>query len=261
MIAFRPQYRKYLLVIIGIYLIMVFSFGEEIIELEVGNDADPAFATFALEGGESYVSEDPTVVSVSSEGVITAINYGETYVHILSKEKITKSYLVIVYRVQEEETPFGAVLALKPFLKGYPDESFRPDQLITIGEASTMLCRALNIKDNTDLINSKHWAYGSLQSLVDRNLLESEFTLSFIDEKFTRLELKKLLLRYGLQDNVPINELALNELSSDLPLTRGEMVYYLCLSFNQEPEGFTLPRALDVKSDHKYYHYIHQNYQ
>lgn len=261
MITYRPQYRKYLLVILGMYLMTFLSFGEEIIELEVGKDADPVYATFVLEDGESYLSDDPSVARVSLEGVVTAINYGETYVHILSKEKTIKSYLVIVYRVQEEETPFARALILKPFLKGYPDKSFKPDQFITTGEASAMLCRALNIKYNKDDSTHKHWAYGSLQSLVERSLLTGDLTFLSLEEEFTRFEFKKFLLSYGLQENLMINEQAINELSSDLTLTRGEMVYYLCLSFNQEPEGFTLPKASDVKPDHKYFYYIHQNYQ
>lgn len=256
--------KNFLLLIIGSLLLSTTAYGEEIIELEYGNEADPEYATYNLSGGETYISDDEDVVIISGEGLLTAVNYGETTIHVLVNNKITESYLVIVYLVENEETPFGNALVLQPFLTGYPNETFKPDQNVSVAEASVMIARALNINVivyQPINVEAGHWAYEGLQCLLSHQLNLVEVSSSKLEETITKFQLKSTIEKYADQNNFMLNQETMMALSNNDLLTRGELVYYISSLFNQETSGFIPPRFKDVKVDHEYYYYINQNIQ
>lgn len=252
------------LILGGIVAMTSFAFAEEIIELEYGRDADETYKTYALAKGYQYRSDDHEVVVVSDRGLIQVQGYGETQVHLLRDGHVQKTYLVVVYLVEEPLTPFGQGFVLKPFIQGFPGNNFKPDQAVTLAQGATMVARALDIKTHKVLdigVDTHHWAYPSLAALVDRDLCFGQRQKILVDAYISKDQLKAVLETYSVQSQSALDAQSLETLVGREYLTRAEMVYYMSKAFKQEGQAFKPPVFKDVLVNHPYYAYIQQNIQ
>lgn len=237
-----------------LFFMSSFVFAEEIIELEYGDDALESYKSYLLEPADAYISEDPSIVTVNEEGLLIATDYGETYVHTLEKGQIKNTYLVIVYFVQDQKTPFGPTLDMHPFIKGYPDGSFKPDQAITYGEYVAMVSRLLDIE--IIVVKSDHFAEPYLQALNKEGLI-TDVKTSDLDYYVTQEDLKKFFLTYRDDLSDTFKDELLNQIEGPSSISRAEMVYYLFTAFSKEDLAFGPPIFKDLPISHPYVHYIH----
>ena len=95
-------------------------------------------------------------------------------------------------------------LVEKGVIKGYPDGTIRPDDIITRGEFAALLARNLEL-DTTEAEKEPptfddidgHWSEKNIEALVDRCLLDpADYDGSLKpDEPITRIEIIKMLVR------------------------------------------------------------------
>ena len=237
-----------------LFFMSSFVFAEEIIELEYGDDALESYKSYLLEPADAYISEDPSIVTVNEEGLLIATDYGETYVHTLEKGQIKNTYLVIVYFVQDQKTPFGPSLEMHPFIKGYPDGSFKPDQAISYGEYAAMLSRLLDMK--VEQAHSDHFAATYLKALNKKGLM-ADVKISDLDDNISQENLKKFFILYKDNLDDTFKEQLLDQIKGPSSMSRAEVVYYLFEAFSKDNLAFGPPIFKDVPISHPYVHYIH----
>jgi hypothetical protein len=254
----RRQVKNFLKpLLVGVLFFMSsFVFGQETIELEYGEDALEAYKSYQLESADTYISDDPSIARVDEDGLITAMDYGDTYVHTLVEGQIKNTYQVIVYFVEEEKTPFAPPVRIKPFIQGYPDGSFKADQEITYGEYGAMLSKLLNL-DLTQA-NTDHWAEPYIRALHKESYLIN-ISVSDLDRVVRKEDLKDFLGSIASKKAYIVKAEILNDLEKESTLTRGHMVYYLYETFSKDKVGFAPPRFKDVPMTHPYAVYINSS--
>ncbi|WP_281819889.1 S-layer homology domain-containing protein, partial [Vallitalea longa] len=80
--------------------------------------------------------------------------------------------------IDEPTTPLGAIEYYDPYIKGFPDGSFKPDKAVTRAEVAAMFARILNL--NTEDINdskytdvsSEHWANKYIQAITKAGIFK-----------------------------------------------------------------------------------------
>ncbi len=93
-----------------------------------------------------------------------------------SKHKYTQFYTDI----KEKYWASKAIIFLtkKGIIKGYPDNTFRPDETVTRAEFVTMLVKLLNMNSSTEAklpysdMSKKHWAYKNIKISNDAGLIK-----------------------------------------------------------------------------------------
>ncbi|MBC9783577.1 DUF4347 domain-containing protein [Heliobacterium chlorum] len=91
---------------------------------------------------------------------------------------------------------------IKPYVLGYPDGTFKPEQAITRGELATIIARHLTGEPKSIAIEysdvpSNHWAFESIARLQAMNLLQGYPDGSFKPDRFvTRGELATLVSKW-----------------------------------------------------------------
>ena len=83
----------------------------------------------------------------------------------------------------------------KPYIKGYPDNTIRPDGKITRAEAAAMLANIMGLEIPEDAvvsysdISEKHWAYDAVQAVTKAGIFTGYKDGSFAPDKgITRAE-------------------------------------------------------------------------
>ncbi len=75
-------------------------------------------------------------------------------------------------------------------IDGYPDGSFRPNQEITVAEASKIIANAFNLSSGE---SSTPWYRGYVMALASKNALPR--TITRFDQKITRGEMGEIIYR------------------------------------------------------------------
>lgn len=136
----------------------------------------------------SAVRMDPTwTVLGQAAGVAAALSVRESVrvrnvpVEKLQCELIAQGVkLAFYWDLQMSHPAFPAIqwLSVRGVVTGYPDRTFRPDELLTRAELAALVVRGLDIWPSvseahfTDL-PFNHWAFGYLETLFDNHALEA----------------------------------------------------------------------------------------
>jgi hypothetical protein len=153
------------------------------ITLDYGETADPEFASYdftetvtgTTDTRVTWELDDDTFVTVDENGVVQAredvpANTGDITVELTVRTVVGNATdtATIIF---EEQTPLGAIEFFDPYVVGYPDGSFKPQNNVTRAEVAAMFSRFLRL--NVDYpgtqkfvdVSPSHWAYPQIQAM------------------------------------------------------------------------------------------------
>lgn len=226
----RQQFhiRCFQMLFIASFIFMLsFAYAEELIELEFGNEALEEYKTYQLEAGFVYESLDEKIVTIENN-IVTANRFGDSKIVVKRNDEIIKKIEVIVYFVGDELTPWSAATINKPYISGYPDNTFRPKNFITRAEVATIFTELLALEYNERIpfedCNDTHWGYNAIQSVVAHEMMiprtEDEF---FPDAYITRAEMASTISKFAYIKSLDLNSDIKNEIN-DITV---EDIFYL----------------------------------
>jgi len=96
-----------------------------------------------------YSTVDPDIISVSSNGHITLSGVKDGLATIYATIEGYDVYKEVRVQVSEE-TPASSIKFYGPYISGYPDNSFKANNIITRAEIATMFSRVLMLDINED---------------------------------------------------------------------------------------------------------------
>lgn len=192
------------------------------LELEYGSEALEEFLSYDLtetisnsnDDRVTWSVEDPEIVSVDENGLVTALSEGETVVtvtHVASGR--TASAKVIVFLVGNEQGPLGAVEFYDPYVYGYPDQTFGPQRSVTRAEVATMFSKILKL--NLDYpgtqkfsdVNEGEWYYNYVQAISRTGLFIGDSNGNFRpNEPITRAEIATVFAKYWKYLNIDVDQ-------------------------------------------------------
>ncbi|MBN2796933.1 MAG: chitobiase/beta-hexosaminidase C-terminal domain-containing protein [Clostridia bacterium] len=178
------------------------------LELEVGTEAkDKTYQLKVTVSGASnqivvWSSSDETVATVDQNGVVTAVGAGKAT--ITAKRVFGSQYAkatVEVFLVGEEVVPLGSINTKLPYISGYPNGKFMPDQAITRAEVAAIFAKILPSRTNDVIllqdVSTEHWAYSAIQASVSNGLFSGYQDGTFRpDAPITRGEIAAVVSNY-----------------------------------------------------------------
>lgn len=103
----------------------------------------------------------------------------------------------------DDEVPLGTIEFYEPYIKGYPDISFRPLRAITRVEMATIFARILklDVENAPDAgfsdMSESHWGYKNINAIKDIGLINGYEDGTFKpDQAMTRAEIAAIIARY-----------------------------------------------------------------
>ncbi|MBN2793971.1 MAG: S-layer homology domain-containing protein [Clostridia bacterium] len=178
------------------------------VEVEYGPGADPELLTkqvkatvYGTSSPVTYKMANASIATVDENGLVTAVSTGETTLTATVAGRST-SVKVIVYYIDEELNPLGLVEFNLPYVSGYPDGTFRPNEGITRAELATMFTRILNLEiaPNTERfpdVHTDHWAFGYIDAATRAGIFSGYNDGLFRpDQIVTRAELSATVAKY-----------------------------------------------------------------
>jgi hypothetical protein len=191
------------------------------VELEYGSLALPELLSYDLtetitgssDKRVSWSVGDETIATVDDEGVVTAVQQGETTVtvkHTASGKTDTSD--VIVFLVGDEPTPLGQVEFYEPYVYGYPDQTFRPSNSVTRAEVATMFAKILRL--NIDYSGTQQfndvmpgtWYYNYVQAINRTNIFVGGSNGNFRpNEPITRAEMATVFGKFWEYLGTPVD--------------------------------------------------------
>jgi hypothetical protein len=210
------------IILINILLIIsLFSFADtnsqliildEVVELEYGTQADSDFTDYELSVDFTginkenllFISSNPGVVSVNSQGHLKSRNYGQGVITV--KDSLTgleDSIEVKVFLVGDDLTPLSGPVRNTPYMTGYPDGKFSPETFIKRGEVATIFARLLEMnldypgKASFKDIQESDWYFPQVQAVARADIFFGDEKGNFRPEAFiTRAELASAIDQY-----------------------------------------------------------------
>lgn len=186
------------------------------IELDAGPGAEitsiNAQATVSGTSNDSitWTIADTSVATVDEEGLVTAVAEGQTRLTARAYNGASDTVDVFVYFLDEEINPLGLVEFYSPYISGYPDQSFRPGNIVTRAELATMFSRILGLDLNVtgkpfDDIEG-HWAENYILSATKAGLFAGYEDGSFKPEQeISRAEIAAVISNYWDYFNVSLS--------------------------------------------------------
>ena len=105
--------------------------------------------------------------------------------------------------IEEPLTPLGAIEYYEPYIKGFPDGSFKPSKSVTRAEVATMFARILSLdtKDTNNCkyvdVSSDYWAKKYIKAVTDIGLFTGDTDNTFRpNEPIKRYEIAIVFSRY-----------------------------------------------------------------
>lgn len=153
------------------------------ITLDYGETADPEFTSYdftetvtgTTDTRVTWELDDDTYVTVDENGVVQAredipADTGDITV-LLTVRTVVGNATDTATIIFEEQTPLGAIEFFEPYVAGYPDGSFKPQNNVTRAEVATMFSRFLKLNlsypgtPKFEDVPSSHWAYAHIQAM------------------------------------------------------------------------------------------------
>lgn len=199
---------------------------EEAVELETTG----AYNTYTLdvsfegilEDNLVWLSGDESIVTVEN-GILSATGAGITTVYVSDTNgTVLDQVSVEVFLVDEEETPLGAVVVNTPYMVGFEDGTFRPENGITRAQLAVIYSKILNL--NTELpiaqqytdVDASHWAYKYIQATSITGIFSGYSDGSFRPNKEATIgELATTISKYWAYLGIEVSEDAINGLLTD----------------------------------------------
>lgn len=115
-----------------------------------------------------------------------------------------------IKKLEDKFSEINSMDIQKPYLKGYPDGTVKPENHISRQEAATIINNLTHDdydKNNFNItftdIKSNHWSYESIKALSQMGIINGYEDGSFRpDDKLTRAEAVTILVKYSLKDNI-----------------------------------------------------------
>lgn len=134
----------------------------------------------------------------------------------------------------DEEIPLGFVKFYEPYVNGYSDGTFRPQEAVTRAQLAVMFARILKLNTEgpetaqfTDL-GKDHWAYGSVQATTRIGMFAGYADGRFDPDKpMTRAEMAAVIAKYWAYSKVEVDGSAtpLTDISGHWAETQINQVY------------------------------------
>jgi len=210
-----------LLIIASVFAMFSFVFADEVIELEYGNEAYEEFLSYELEEGYVYEVSNERILEIK-DNVLYANRFGDAKLIVKDLNgKFIKEIEVIVYFVGNELTPFSAATINQPYLSGYPDGSFKPQNYMTRAELAAILSELMPLQSNEDNIfidlDDTHWGKQYLMKAVENGFIEpiSEDEIS-PEAYITKKMMAQVIYKYSEYNQLElmIDEVALVDTSN-----------------------------------------------
>ncbi|WP_240840050.1 S-layer homology domain-containing protein [Acidaminobacter sp. JC074] len=196
----------------------------DLVPLEYGASADPDFTTFDFDetvtgtdnkdvtwsiSNNDYLEIDQNgVVSFKEEPPTGVEDFSATVTVTTEDGGKTATARVII----EEKTPLGAIEFYEPYIFGYPDQSFRPQNSVTRAEVATMFAKILKL--NLDFpgdqkfsdVNADQWYYTYVQAIARTNIFVGTPDGKFNpNEPITRAEMSAVFAKFWQFQNIYVN--------------------------------------------------------
>lgn len=276
---------KRLLILLALMLLIIVpTFGqvnhsplieEDFIELEWGDRAEETLRVYQIhiktDNQVTYRSSNPGVASVSLDGLVKTRGFGQAIITIEDPVLGHVDTLEIkVYLVGQEEIPLSPINIFEPYVEGFMDGNFRPDQVVTHEQIAHMV---LNIykEDYQDPLASLYERGWMTTFNEDKGLQRYELAsllshMMVADDKWLFLEgmdmvydIEGLTSRHHIYTVLQAGLMTLDENGGFKPMnsvSRGQAVYILNKYFNRpgyEPDQATYQ---DVPKGHPYFEAI-----
>lgn len=257
---------RFLQMLIASVLCMgTFVYGEEVIELEFGNEAYEEFMSYVLDQGYDYEVGHRDILEIK-EGILYPITFGDSYLTVYKDGQQVKKIEVIVYFVGNEQTPFSPATVNKAFLSGYPDGTFKPDQYMTRAELASILTEILPLETNENLVYDDligHWAHDAMLLCIQNGFFNGTdiapddliTTREMSEVVYTFSKIKKLETSLNATDYCISNGL-MTQVDDQTFLSRGQMVKIIN-TITCRKQVLTDKIFIDVPLGHINYYEIH----
>lgn len=129
-------------------------------------------------------------------------------------------------------------------IKGYEDDTFRPDNTITRAEFSTVIRKAFQldlIDGNSFTDTNHHWAGKEIHTLAVKGIIDkAEYGIKYSpDEKITRIEMAKMIVRaMGLDAEAKEKESQSTKFADDKSIKAKDKGYIIIASKNKIINGY-----------------------
>lgn len=137
------------------------------LDLEEGNFFDFKASINVGSQEVTWFSSDSSVAKVDDRGRVTPVGPGQA---VITARRlygtVSKTAKVTVFLVEEEATPLGAINFEKPYILGFPDGTFRPEEGITRGQMAAIYGRILTStglsQERFTDVSEDNWAYAHI---------------------------------------------------------------------------------------------------
>lgn len=213
------------------------TLGADAVVLDYGPSADPEYSSYDFNayivGTEDkrvqWSLSDDTYVTVDLEGVVQAKDSipsgtGDISV-ILTVQTIVGGMTDTAEILFEEKTPLGAIEFYAPYISGYPDGTFRPENRVSRGEVCAMFSTILRL--NTEFpgqqkfndVTSDYWGYKYVQAMERTGLFSGYEDGSFRpNDTITRAEIAQVFTNYWKMQGITVDGTSMNVIP-DVPET------------------------------------------
>jgi len=159
------------------------------IVLDYGETADPEFTSYdftetvtgTTNRAVTWELDDDTFVTVDANGVVTTIadipaDTGDITVTLTVRSVADPTATDTATILFEEQTPLGAIEFFDPYITGYTDGTFRPQNFVTRAEVASMFASILKLnvtQSGTQKfydVDEDYWAYGQVQAMYRSGL-------------------------------------------------------------------------------------------
>lgn len=119
---------------------------------------------------------DKSVATIDSNGLVTAVGEGTTVITAKHKSSGEKDKIdVEVFMILDDElvAQSGIFDFYDPYIFGYPDSTFKPENVVTRAEVATMFTKILKLdvelptSKNFDDVSENEWFYKYVQAIAE----------------------------------------------------------------------------------------------
>lgn len=184
----------------------------------------------------NWKSSNPAVATVDQNGLVNAVSEGSATITVATADgDFSANALIQVITVNRtgnsdggrrdddrqqqavelvvtENTPLGFAKTKRPLIKGYPDRTFKPDQLITKVEVVALFANMMDLKDVENGkatfgdVKPKDWYYNMVQQIVTTGLFSGNRDGNFgVNEHMTRGALADIIARYWEMNGIKVS--------------------------------------------------------
>jgi len=192
-----------------------------------------------------FIVDDETVANVNSDGLVTLSTSKQGFTKITVSIEGTNVYKEVNVQVSEQ-SPKGDISFYGPYISGYPDRTFRVDNIITRAEIATMFVRVLRLDVNENNIP------------LYSNLSFSEPSFNDVSRDYWAYQYIEIALKEGLMGGYDGDKFSPNS-----PVSRAEIATIISnawLKLGIESNDLSKHLIIDVEPDHWAFQSINKVY-